>query len=161
MVPHLSAAYNLARWILRNPHDAEDAAQEAFLRAYRFFDGFRGGDAKAWLLAIVRNTCTTWRERERPSSKVEFDEKAHANAAAPSPESQLSLAADRAGVHRCIEALPAQYREIVILRELEEMSYRQIAETAGVPIGTVMSRLARARKRLEECLTLSAKGAGA
>lgn len=163
ILPHLNAAYNLARWLLRNPHDAQDAVQEAYLRAYRFFDGYQGGEAKAWLLTIVRNTCMTWRRRtQRELTNVLFNEVAHSPAAgAPSAEDRLVDTDRMSALRRCIEALPMDHREVLILREFEEMSYKQIAETASLPIGTVMSRLSRARQRLEDCVGLRRKRAGA
>jgi RNA polymerase sigma-70 factor (ECF subfamily) len=161
VVPHLNAAYNLARWLLRNDDDAQDAVQEASLRAYRFFDGYRGGDAKSWLLAIVRNTCMTWRRRtQRGLSTVLFDETVHRAAHESTAEQQLVDAGRIGALRHCIEGLPVDYREILILREFEEMSYKQIAETATLPIGTVMSRLARARQRLEECMSGQRRASG-
>ena len=153
ILPHLNSAYNLARWLTRNEHDAEDVVQEASLRALRFFDGYKGGDARAWLLAVVRNTCMTWRKREkRDSPNLVFDEEMHHVTGETQDAEQTLVEADRKSILRkCIEALPLEYREVIVMRELEEMSYRQIAEIANVPIGTVMSRLSRARKRLEEC----------
>jgi RNA polymerase sigma factor (sigma-70 family) len=154
ILPHLDAAYNLARWLIRNDQDAQDVVQESFLRAFRFFDGYRGGDAKAWLLAVVRNTCRTWQLRQnRERAAVPFDEIAHSgNGLAPDQE-QSVVDRERVGVLRtCIETLPIDFREVLVMRELEEMSYREIANTLGVALGTVMSRLSRARKRLEECV---------
>jgi RNA polymerase sigma-70 factor (ECF subfamily) len=155
VIPHLDAAYNLARWLTRNDQDAEDVVQEAYLRALRFFDGFRGGDARAWLLAVVRNTCLTWlRERGRRET-VLFDEQTHGGEAGePTAEAALLSEAALGSVQECLEALPLEYREAFVLREFEDMSYKEIAEVAGVAIGTVMSRLARARKRLQTCLRL-------
>jgi RNA polymerase sigma-70 factor, ECF subfamily len=153
ILPHLDAAYNLARWLTRNDQDAQDVVQESYLRAFRFFDGYRGGDGKAWLLAIVRNTCRTWQLRQnREREAVPFDEAAHSgNGLAPDQE-QSVVDQERVGVLRnCIEALPIDFREVLVMRELEEMSYQEIADTLGVAVGTVMSRLSRARKRLEEC----------
>ncbi|HME10366.1 MAG TPA: sigma-70 family RNA polymerase sigma factor [Bryobacteraceae bacterium] len=153
VMPHLDAAYNLARWLTRNDQDAEDVVQEAYLRAFRFFDGFRGGDGRAWLLAVVRNTCLTWLRQRGRKEMVEFDEQAHA-AEVPSttPETALLRKAALGSVKDCLEALPVEYREAFVLRELEDMSYKEIADVSGVPIGTVMSRLSRARKRLQSCL---------
>jgi RNA polymerase sigma-70 factor (ECF subfamily) len=161
ILPHLNAAYNLARWMLRNDQDAQDVVQEASLRAYRFFEGYRGGDAKAWLLAIVRNTSLSWRRRsQRDKSNVLFDELTHdAKVEAPNAEDRM-LDADRmVALRNCIEGLPADQREVLILREFEEMSYKQIAETTSLPVGTVMSRLARARQRLDECVAGRHRGA--
>jgi RNA polymerase sigma-70 factor (ECF subfamily) len=158
ILPHLDAAYNLARWLVRNPSDAEDLVQEAMLRAVRFFGGYRGGDARSWLLAIVRRCCFTWLSRHRAADLAEeFDEKTHTTAPPPNPES-LSVAGDEAArLHRALEQIPAVFREAVVLRELEEMSYKEIAEVAGVSIGTVMSRIARGRERLREVLMAPAE----
>jgi RNA polymerase sigma-70 factor (ECF subfamily) len=153
ILPHLNAAYNLARWLTRNEHDAQDAVQEAYLRAFRFFDSYRGGDGKSWLLEIVRNTCFTFHRRERRNVvSVVFDEAAHTPAVNPPNAEEALVEASKKHVMRsCIESLPEAFREVLVMRELEEMSYRQIADVAGVPAGTVMSRLSRARKRLEDC----------
>jgi len=155
VLPHLDAAYNLARWLTRNNQDAEDVVQEAYLRAFRFFDGFRGGDGRAWLLAVVRNTCFSWlRERGRKET-IEFDEHVHGETAAePTPEITLLRKATLGAITDCMNGLPLEYREAFVLREQEDMSYKEISEIAGVPIGTVMSRLSRARKRLQSCLQL-------
>ncbi len=149
VLPHLDAAHNLARWLVRRDAEAEDLAQEAVLRAYRFFGGFRGGDARAWLLRIVRNVCYTWLAREVPTR--EFDE-ATDGAADGTPESLAIAAADRERLARALDALPARSREVLVLRELEGCSYKEIAEITGAPIGTVMSSLSRARRRLEQAL---------
>jgi RNA polymerase sigma-70 factor (ECF subfamily) len=153
ILPHLNAAHNLARWLTRNEHDAQDVVQEAYLRAFRFFDGFKGGDGKTWLLAVVRNTCLTWRRNEKRGMTNEpFDEMTYkSNIPAPNQEEQLVNAAKIEALRNCIETMPVDFREILVMRELEEMSYRQISEVASLPAGTVMSRLSRARKRLEEC----------
>jgi RNA polymerase sigma-70 factor (ECF subfamily) len=160
ILPHLSAAYNLARWLMRNDHDAEDVTQEAYLRAFRFFDSFQGGDGKAWLLAVVRNTSLTWRRREiGKEPKVLFDERIHrTDDEAADPERKLVEESKLGTLRECIESLPAEYREVLVMREMEEMSYKEISEAAAVPIGTVMSRLARARKRLQECAALRMQG---
>ena len=153
VLPHLDAAYNLARWLTRNNQDAEDVVQEAYLRAFRFFDGFRGGDGRAWLLAVVRNTCLTWLRQQGRTDTIEFDERLHGGEGRePTPETVLLQQVTRGSVKDCLEALPLEYREAFVLRELEDMSYKEISEVAGVPIGTVMSRLSRARKRLQSCL---------
>lgn len=150
VMPHMDAAYNLARWLTRNDVDAQDMVQEAYLRALRFFDGFRGTDAKAWLLTIVRNTCYTWLRRNRsPELSCDFDEVVLARESeGPDPETEQLMKAQAQLVNDAIEKLPIEFREVVVLRELEELSYKEIAVVLGVPIGTVMSRLARARKRL-------------
>lgn len=154
MVPHLRAAYNLAAWMTRSPQDAEDLVQEAFVRALRHFDGFRGGDERAWLLAIVRNTCLTWLRRSKGGEPVEpFDEQLHGSASEVSdPEKGLLRDAAAGSLRKCIDSLPLEYREAIVLRELEEMSYKEIAEVTATPPGTVMSRLNRARKRLADCM---------
>jgi RNA polymerase sigma-70 factor (ECF subfamily) len=155
-VPHLDAAYNLARWLTRNEHDAEDVVQEAYLRAFKFFDGYRGGDARAWILKIVRHTCFTWLARNRPAEIVasdddDDDERAAAiqGATRSDPETLLLQRLDSELLNRLIDKLSAPYREILVLREIEDLSYREIAEVLALPIGTVMSRLARAREKLQ------------
>src|SRR5271163_5013211 len=157
VLPHLDAAYNLARWLLRSRPDSEDVAQEALLRAYRFFRGFHGGDARAWLLQIVRNTCYTWLEKNRPVELMtEFDEDQHQQSNA-TPET-LAIAGDnRERLARALDTLPVRFREVIILRELEGCSYKEIAAITSVPIGTVMSALARARQRLQRALTQPAQ----
>lgn len=149
VLPHLDAAFNLARWLLSSRADAEDAAQDAMLRAYRFFPGFHGGDARAWLLRIVRNTCYTWLEKNRPLQQMtEFDEHVHGEPS-PTPES-LAIASDnRERLTRALESLPPPYREVIVLRELEGCSYKEIAAITGMPIGSVMSGLSRARRQLQ------------
>jgi RNA polymerase sigma-70 factor (ECF subfamily) len=160
ILPHLNAAYNLARWLTRNEHDAQDVVQEAYLRAFRFFDSYRGGDGKSWLLEVVRNTCFTFLRREKRNvTSIAFDEAAHTPTVhPPNPEEALVNASKQTILKDCIEGLPQEFREVLVMRELEEMSYRQIAEVAGVPPGTVMSRLSRARKRLEECAKARSNG---
>lgn len=153
MLPHLNSAANLARWLLRNRADSEDVVQEAVLRAYRFFDRFHGGDARAWLLQIVRNTCYTWLEKNRPADLMtEFNEEVHQQPSA-NPEALAAQADDRARLMRALDSLPARAREVLVLRELEGCSYKEIGEIAGIPIGTVMSTLARARQRLQRALS--------
>jgi RNA polymerase sigma-70 factor (ECF subfamily) len=153
VLPHLSAAYNLARWLTGEEHDAEDVVQESYLRALKFFAGFRGGNSRPWLLAIVRNTCYTWLRRNRMDEMTtDLDEDMQIDSGASNPETLLLAAARSDLVRRTIEKLPAEFREVVILRELEGLSYKEIAEVAAVPVGTVMSRLARARSRLEKLL---------
>ena len=158
VLPYLDAAYNLARYLLRDVHEAEDAVQESFLRAIRHFGGFRGVDGRAWLLSIVRNTCFTQLRRRRPGAeRVEFDEEIHSPPEQDSgPEADLMSAITAESLHEALGRLAAEYREVLVLRELEGLSYKEIAGVAGVPIGTVMSRLARGRRQL-----LLALGAGA
>jgi RNA polymerase sigma-70 factor (ECF subfamily) len=152
ILPHLGAAYNLARWLTHNDHDAEDVVQEAYLRAFKFFPRFHGAGGKAWLLAIVRNTCYTWLERNRPvEGTTLFDEEKHSPAAQPSgADAALLRGEQRDQLYRALAALSLPLREAIMLRELEELSYKEIAEIAGIPLGTVMSRLARAREQLEQ-----------
>ncbi|HXS72755.1 MAG TPA: sigma-70 family RNA polymerase sigma factor [Rhodanobacteraceae bacterium] len=148
---HLGAAYNLARWLARNDQDAEDVTQEAALRAFRYFEGFRGGDARVWLLTIVRNTFYSMRAGASQDRLLDdFDEvlQGRADEDTPDPEVLLLRAADAQQVRAALQALPAEYREILVLREFEECSYKEIAAITQLKIGTVMSRLARARQRL-------------
>ncbi len=155
VLPHLDAAYNLARWLTRNEQDAEDVVQEAYLRAFRFFAGFRGGDARAWLLKIVRNTCYTWLHANRPlQDAAEFDENLFPpDSRALNPEEVVLQNDSRTLVRRALERLAPNYREVLVLRELEGMSYKEIADITGMPAGTVMSSLSRARDRLRQVLT--------
>jgi RNA polymerase sigma-70 factor (ECF subfamily) len=151
-LPYLDAAYNLARLLTRNAQDAEDVVQESYLRALRAFPGFRGESCRPWLLTIVRNTSFTWLHENRGrDTRLELKEELHASSDG-TPETH-SLDRERArGLSRCIEQLPADFREAIVLREMEELSYKEISEITGVPAGTVMSRLSRARTRLAECL---------
>jgi RNA polymerase sigma-70 factor (ECF subfamily) len=158
-LPHLDAAYNLARWLTRHDQDAEDVVQEAYLRAFQFFRSFHGetgpgATGRAWMLQIVRNTCYTWLEKNRSNTTTLatpelFDAVVSIEA---DPVRVLERHEDRQSLLQAIEALPLEFREIVVLRELEELSYKEIARIAEIPIGTVMSRLARARERLHELL---------
>ncbi len=155
VLPHLDAAYSLARWLTRNEQDAQDVTQEAFLRAFRFFDGYQGGSLRAWVLTIVRNTCYTWLRHNRPADPgEEFNEEIHTPEfpSTADPEYQLLARADQETLRQALEELPEVFREVIILRELEGMSYKEIAEVASISIGTVMSRLARARTRLRDVL---------
>ena len=160
-MPHLDAAFNLARWLLRNPADAEDVTQEAVLRAYRFFGTFRAGDARAWLLQIVRNCCFTWLQRNHPTEDLaelheEFQPTDH-----DTPETLAIANCNREHLARALEQLAAPFREVLVLRELEGCSYKEIAEITSRPIGTVMSSLARARQHLRRALLESASKGGA
>jgi RNA polymerase sigma-70 factor, ECF subfamily len=155
VLPHLDAAYALARWLTRNDADAADVVQEAVLRAYRYFDTYREGNAKSWLLRIVRRTCYSWLERNRPADVVPLEAEAGEQdgstttlQAAGNTEALLQSRSDLRRLDMLVEALPAQLREVIVLRELHELGYREIAEVTGVPIGTVMSRLHRARSAL-------------
>jgi RNA polymerase sigma-70 factor (ECF subfamily) len=155
IMPHLDAAYNLARWLAGNDHDAQDVAQEASLRAFRFFGGFRGENARAWLLSIVRNTFYTWLRKNRPPEKTVNidDETLEIEDVSTNAEGTNPQFTDADVVRRAVVELPVHFREIVILREMEGFSYREIAELVEVPVGTVMSRLARARRLLQKRLT--------
>jgi RNA polymerase sigma-70 factor (ECF subfamily) len=155
VLPHLDAAYALARWLTRNDADAADVVQEAVLRAFRYFDTYREGDAKSWILRIVRRTCYSWLERNRPADVVLLDDEevlddrvAGVPIAAGNTEALLQNRSDLRRLDVLIETLPAPLREVIVLRELHELGYREIAEISGVPIGTVMSRLHRARSAL-------------
>lgn len=157
MLPHLSDAYTLARYLTRNDHDAEDVVQDAFLRAFNYRDTYRGegsGSARAWLLAIVRNTAYSWRRRwTRTDVTTEFDETQHSDSISEQhPETTMVRGATRDAISAALEQLPAEFREVIILREVEGFSYREISEVAGIPVGTVMSRLSRARNRLQRAL---------
>jgi RNA polymerase sigma-70 factor, ECF subfamily len=160
VLPHLDGAYNLARWLTRNSADAEDMVQEAYLRAFKFFDTLRGVDSRAWLLTIVRNTCYTWLQQNRPRDLAEpFDEDVHSGESDSADPATLALkSANHQMLKEALEALPAEFREVVVLRDLEGFSYKEIAEIAKIPPGTVMSRLARARQRLKELLCNRLKG---
>jgi RNA polymerase sigma-70 factor (ECF subfamily) len=153
MLPHLDAAYNLARWLLRGADDAEDAAQEAFVRALMYFDGFRGQNAKAWLQRIVRNAC--YRQINDRMKTESRHERALATVAdgLAAPDARLIEDAERQLLNEGLQALPANYREILVLREVKQLSYKDIGEAVGIPIGTVMSRLSRARALLRQRLS--------
>lgn len=153
-MPHLDAAYNLARWMTRNPTDAEDVAQEAMLRAFRFFDTFHGEDGRVWLLTIVRNTYLTWLRRQIPQQNAtEFDETLHTDIeAALTPEAEVLRRAGEDQIRRAIAELPPEYREVILMRELEQMSYKEISATTESPLGTVMSRLSRGRSLLRRMI---------
>ena len=161
MMPHLDAAHNLARWLTGNDQDAQDVVQEAYLRAFRFFASYRGGDGRAWLLEIVRNTCRTWlRRQKRDAGALPFDDAAQVqDDRAAGTEERIDDRQKAVVLQGCIELLPVDFREVLIMRELEEMSYKEIADVTGLAIGTVMSRLSRARRRLEECAAKKTLGA--
>jgi RNA polymerase sigma-70 factor (ECF subfamily) len=152
--PHMDAAYNLARWLVRDDHDAQDVVQEAYLRALRFASGFRGGDPRAWILAIVRNTAFTFLKRNRGSnSPVEFDENVHRGELEDAGlEAEAVRGADGTMIRDALNELTEEFREVIVMRDIEGLSYKEIADAADVPIGTVMSRLARARGKLARSL---------
>ncbi len=163
-LPHLDSAYNLARWLTRDDHDAQDIVQESYLRAFRSFGGFRGDNARPWLLAIVRNTCYTWlKQHRRAEVEVPYDDDIHGGedrvdgggggAHDTNPEAILARLDDVRLIDEALQRLPVGYREVVVLRDIEDLSYKEIAAVAGLPIGTVMSRLARGRKLLVTHLT--------
>ena len=148
-LPHLDAAYNLARWLLRNDQDAEDAVQEAYMRAYKAFSRFRGGDGKAWFMTILRNVCYTTIKKLRSHETPEpFDEEIHLPAGESETQEMFRQKANAETLHCALEKLPVEFREIIVLHDIEGLAYKEIAAVAGIPIGTVMSRLARARGRL-------------
>lgn len=153
VLPHMDAAFNLARWLLRNPADAQDVTQEAILRALRFFDDFRAGNARAWLLQIVRNCCYTWLQKRNAFEDLSELEESALPVEKHTPESLALANADRERLAAALQELPRSLREILVLRELEGCSYKEIATITGRPIGTVMSALARARQRLRNSLT--------
>ena len=162
-LPHLHAAYNLARWLSHSDQDAQDIVQEAYLRAFKFFDGLHGDDARAWLLAIVRNTAYTWLRQNRDHVlNTPFDEAFYERNEVGSatlcdqpdnnPAAILARSDDKRLLDQALAQLPLEFREVLVLRELENLSYKEISDIAGIPIGTVMSRLARGRKLLQACL---------
>jgi RNA polymerase sigma-70 factor (ECF subfamily) len=157
VLPHLNSAFNLACWLTRSRQDAEDVVQEAYLRAFKFYDGFHGDDSRAWLLTIVRNTFYTWyQEQQKQRQETVFDEDVHdfsaAGTADGNPELLLMQKDCERQLQQALHALPLEFREVMVMRELEELSYKQIAAIVGIPIGTVMSRLGRGRKLLAAIL---------
>jgi RNA polymerase sigma-70 factor, ECF subfamily len=170
VAPHVDAAYNLARWLTGNDQDAEDVVQEAMLRAFMYFDGFRGGDARSWILKIVRNTCFTWLEVNRPSeiARIAMEELEDittplvCSGLADDPETLALRRTTALQLNNAMATIPAAFREVVVLRDMEGFSYKEIATVVDAPIGTVMSRLARARAELRRILAQSScsKGAG-
>ena len=160
MLPHLDSAYNLSRWLLRNPHDADDAVQEACLRAFRSFEGFRGADGRAWFLTIVRNVCySRMREGKRDAQKVAFEEDLHGSlqdSGEANAQSWLEVKGEL--LRQALERLPAEFREVIVLHDVEGLSYREIAGVAEIPLGTVMSRLARGRGKLQAELAAVREG---
>ena len=162
VLPHLNAAYNLARWLTHNDHDAQDVVQESLVRAMRYMGSFRGDNARAWLLQILRHTCYSWLKENRPVENVVLDDSDDAwqtipAPAADEPHSMAMRKADRQQINEALAALPVAYREVLVLRELEDLSYNDIARIADIPVGTVMSRLARARGLMREALVPSGR----
>ena len=159
LLPHMNSAFNVARWLTHNDQDAQDVVQEAYLRAFRYFGGFRGEDARAWLLSIVRNTFYTWHQQNRghAADTTEFEEGTHSLESSTagqddSPEAALIRSQSQKRVHEALRSLRLEFREVVVLRELEELSYKEIAVIVGIPMGTVMSRLGRGRQQLAALL---------
>jgi RNA polymerase sigma-70 factor (ECF subfamily) len=162
VLPHVDAAYNLARWLTHNDHDAEDVAHESLLRAMRYMDSLRGDSARPWLLQIVRHTCYSWLKENRPAETVAFDDADDASheIAGPSADEPPSVAmrkTERRNINDAIAGLPVAFREVLVLRELEDLSYNDIARIADIPVGTVMSRLARGRALMREALRPGAR----
>ena len=163
MLPHLPAAYNLALWIMRNPQDAEDVVQSSYLKAFKAFKSFSDDNAHAWILKIVRNTCMTLLKRNKNNKVVRLDAsplvledvvfEQYLLDGAGQPEINAIVQCEQASVQKALSRLPVKYREVIILREFEDMQYQQIADVIGVPIGTVMSRLSRARKHFAQLMT--------
>lgn len=157
VMPHLDAAWNLARWLAGNDHDAADVAQEACMRAFRFVSSCRGSDGRAWLLAIVRNTAWSWLRKNRSQRLVSIDDDEFTEIEDPAAPASSFHGADTDVLRAALEELPLEFREALVLRELEGLSYKEIAEVAEVPVGTVMSRLARARRQLQEAVNRKEK----
>lgn len=161
VLPHLDDAYTLARYLLRDQHEAQDAAQDAVLRALRYFETYRDGDARAWLLAIVRNCCLTRHRRAQAErANISFVDDADVAHEGRGTDARAIEQSERAALHRALAALPDEFREVIVLREVQGLSYREISDVVGVPIGTVMSRLARGRRRLASTLGFDAQEAG-
>jgi RNA polymerase sigma-70 factor, ECF subfamily len=152
VIPHLDAGRRLARWLIRNEHDAEDAVQEASLRAFRYFRTFTGGNGRAWFLSIVRNSCRSWREPAWPGHADPFDEQQHSIEATTNPEMLLLYADNATLLDRALDRLPARFRNLLILRELQGLTYHELADELNIPMGTVMSGLSRARRALRAAL---------
>jgi len=158
-LPHLDAAYNLAQWLTKDQHAAEDVVQEAYYRAARYFESFRGGDGRAWLLSVVRRAAFDWLTKQKAQLAVAFNEETHDRGdESTNPEFLAFQKCDQAMVRRALEDFPPQLREAIVLRELEGLSYQEIATVTDVPIGTVMSRIARGRQQLQVWLTALSRG---
>jgi RNA polymerase sigma factor (sigma-70 family) len=157
ILPHLDDAYTLARYLLRDEHNAQDVVQDAALRAFRYFDGFRDGDPRAWFMTIVRNCCMSWQRKHRDDRRAEPLAPQHESSAQESRQTDAAAIerSDREAVNRAVAELPPEFREVIVLREIQGMSYAQISGVVKVPIGTVMSRLSRARNRLASILGTS------
>lgn len=162
VLPYLDDAYTLARYLLRDEHDAQDAVQDGVLRALRYFESYREGDARAWLLSIVRNCCLSWHRRQRMArASVPLAEADLAGiGTGPEADARAIARSERAALERAVAALPMEFREVIVLREVQDLSYKEISDVVGVPIGTVMSRLARARRRLAGALGVGAQEVG-
>src|SRR5690349_9926569 len=158
VIPLIDDAYTLARHLMRDEHDAQDVVQEAYLRAWRFFDTFRGGDERAWLLTIVRHCCYTSRRARRDATHVAYDDEQHGadDANRSAADARAVSESERDNLDSALDRLPLEFREVLVLRELEGLSYKDIARVTGVPVGTVMSRIARARDRLRRVLKRTA-----
>jgi RNA polymerase sigma-70 factor (ECF subfamily) len=160
VLPYMDDAYTLARYLMRNEHDAQDAVQDAFLRALRYFDAFAISDVRAWLLAIVRHCCFSSGAKHR-GEVVEYNDELHGVVdPAPNPEMLMIAGSVRDAIQAALDELPAEFREVIVLREIQDLSYKEISQVIGAPIGTVMSRLSRARRRLAETLGGSSQAAG-
>jgi RNA polymerase sigma-70 factor, ECF subfamily len=161
VLPHLDVAYRLARWLMRNEQDAQDVVQEASLRAFRYFRTFTGGDGRAWFLRIVRNTCSGWRSRRFEALTDPFDERQHCSGRPTSdPETLLLQTDDASLIARAMRNLPNRFHQLLVLRELEGLSYRELSDVMGIPMGTVMSSLSRARQALRGALENELKPSG-
>jgi RNA polymerase sigma-70 factor (ECF subfamily) len=156
-LPYLDAAYNLARWLTHDPSDADDVVQESYMRAFTSFEAYRGGDSRSWILRIVRNTCYSWLQKNRPREIV-YELSDEILEEKPSPEIEMIENSERLLLRQQIEGLPAPFREVIVLRDIEGMSYKDIAAVIELPVGTVMSRLARGRERLQKSLEVRLHG---
>jgi RNA polymerase sigma-70 factor (ECF subfamily) len=150
VLPHFDASYNLARWMTRNAADADDVVQESYMRAFRFFGGFNGGDVRSWMLRIVRNTCYSWLQKNRSADLVYELSEELCDDKSSGPEVEMEENAGREWLRQKINDLPAPFREVIVLRDIQGMSYKEIASVTELPVGTVMSRLARGRERLQK-----------